>query len=173
MGIGFSVHSTEAVQTMTAGLGTDGDQLDTQQLVTPLVTKLLGQELSSVLGGFAAAERDRIHIPCGESRCGRLWHAVGASGFIGGDLHNANSRFSKGIGEHGAAAALDSRQKHVEPPAGHREVFDQAVGDEVRWDEIDLGAELTKQTCCLAADTGDLQSIGTSRLSLSVRISKG
>ena len=61
VGIRFRIHPAKVVAAAEAGLWSDRDQLHAGEPPVPALAETLGQQLSCVLGGFAAAEGDGIH----------------------------------------------------------------------------------------------------------------
>ena len=93
-------------------------------------------------GGLTAAETDHINVRSGNRCGGGFGHGLRTAGFVGRHLHHPHPRLGKDIRQQRAPTALNPRQQHAQPEAGHGKVLDQAVGHKARRDEIGRSAEV-------------------------------
>ena len=111
---------------------------------------------------LAAAEGDGINVTFLQG--GRCWlrHRGGAAGLIGRHFHHPHPGFTEGVRQQGATTALHPWKEHLETPARHREVIDQAVGHEARRHEISGRPKVVQHLRRFAAHRGNLETGGAS-----------
>ena len=120
------------------------------------------QQLRGALSRLAAAEGDGIDLALVQGGRCRLRHRGGAAGLIGRHLHHPHPGFTEGVRQQGATTALHPWKEHLETPARHREVIDQAVGHEAGWHEISARPQIVKHLRRFAAHRRNLEAGGAS-----------